>query len=239
MKFAIAKEHKDFYQAHGRIEFEGLLSSEQVRLFNQAIDDALAAKMEIPPSKIRHLTSEELFLQGHDLWRHHSELRKLVCQPKLAEIASQLVDKKPIRLAYDQLLPSRYQSPLLQPVQPQLYSSFLDQTSSLDSTSCIRGLLCGVIIALSSLEEPIEEEPGIPSLFPKEAGHMIFLNPEKPLNWSQLYQFPGKRFYLIAYCQAQSFYEPQLQDPHAHELKQLGYIFNDRLSDKKHPILYR
>ncbi len=49
MKFAITKDHRNFFQKHGWIEFEGLLSDDQLKTANQAIDQALAARLSVTP----------------------------------------------------------------------------------------------------------------------------------------------------------------------------------------------
>lgn len=248
MKFYIAKEHKEFFDRQGLIEFDGLFSDEALHQFNQTVDDALRVKMEIPKGRIPHLTSDQLFVQGRDLWRYQTELRKIVFQTKLAEIASQLIDKKPLRIGYDQLFPARYQQASFLPQKTLLkpvYTPFLEQITTLETISCIQGVLCGVMIALTSPDEepqsPVNEESHEKKVdvFSFTKGNAIFFHPETRIDLSAFNSHPGQRYYMIVYAQPTSFYQLQPADPQTHDLKQLGYIFNDRLSDKMHPIIYR
>jgi hypothetical protein len=229
MKISIAKEHKDFFEKEGWIEFEELLTSSQLNQFNQAIDFALKAKLNTTPEKIKRMTQEELYAAGRDLSRHEETLRKLVTQPKLAEIASSLVGIRPLRLGYDQLLPPFIPS-LFQDLTPQTYEKYIDNASTLEGTSCVKEVAVGLIICLG----PDDDEE---NLFNK--GSIIFFNPQAPLDLVRLKSHPDQRYLLIVYTESLANYILQVDDPHTHDLKNLGYVFNDKLRDKTHPIVYR
>lgn len=238
MKFAIAKEHRDFFHQQGIIEFEDFLTSDQVEGLNQAINQALASRMGIRPEKWHHVSAEQAFLHGRDLWRSSDELRKWTCQPRFAEIAAELVEKKPIRLGYDQLFPALY--PTQSMVKQAVYTPFIHQSTHLETISCLKGLVCGLMFCLSSPET--SAAPQLPEgidIFPRQPGYATFIHPHVLFNFHHLFQHLGQRFYLIVYTQALAHYYFQPQDPHTHQLKHLGYIFNDKLSDKLNPIVYR
>lgn len=243
MKFATAKEHRDFFQKQGWIEFEGILSNDQLTLANQAIDQVLAERLNTPLERLHLLPSEKIYLQGRDLWRSHAGLQKLAIQTRFAEIVAELIEKRPLRLGYDQCFPARHALPLASETA-SVYSHFLEKTLSLEAVSCLQGVACGVLFALggkespTSIEKSTEEREGI-DVFPSQPGHAIFFQPQVPINWSYLYTHPGQRFYLIVYTLASAYYQLQPQDPHTHALKRLGYVFNDKLSDKLNPIIYR
>jgi hypothetical protein len=243
MKFAIAKEHRVFFQKQGAIEFEGFFLQDQIHSLNSSVDQALARKAGIVKERVSHLSSDQVFAQGRDLWRQQEELRKFISQPRLLEIVADLIEKKPIRLGYDQLLPAQhgtgrpvYEEPL------KAYPKFLQQTITLENMSCIQGVLCGLLIALNAKAEqeplPLVNESVVNPFAVKE-GNILLIHPQTPLDLSRLFQAPGQRFYLVVYAQALSLYRLQEQDPHTHEWKNLGYVFNDKLSDKLHPIIYR
>jgi hypothetical protein len=240
MKFATAKEHRDFFQKQGWIEFEGLLSDSQLISVNQAIDQVLAERLNVSSDQV-HLTSpEKLYLQGHDLWRSHSILHKFVAQARFAEIIGELIEKKPLRLGCDQFFPFFYPGPFSKE-QGSVYSHFLNQTTSLEAVSCMQGVICGLLLALNEKEEfSSSEERGMEGIdiFPRKAGNVIFFQPTIPINWSHLCKHVGQRFYLIIYTSVIAHYRLQPQDPHTHALKRLGYVFNDKLSDKLNPIIY-
>lgn len=240
MKFATAKEHRDFFQKQGWIEFEDLLSNDQLTLINQAIDQVLAERLNVTPEQLRLLSSEKFYLQGHDLWRSHSFLQKIVTQVRFAEIASELIEKRSLRLGYDQLFSAYHQTSFSREISP-VYSGFLERIAPLDAVSCVQGVACGLLLGLEGKKEHSEEIIPLEGIdvFPSQAGRAIFFQPSVPINWSRLYTHLGQRFYLIVYAFASARYLLQPQDPHTHALKRLGYIFNDKLNDKLHPFVYR
>lgn len=245
MKFATAKEHRDFFQKYGWIEFEELLSQDQLALANQAINQTLMDRLNVSAEKLPLLSSEKIYLQGRDLWRSHPFLQKLVTQLRFAEIVSELIEKRPLRLGYDQLFSTSHQLPFASETST-VYTHFLENTASLEAVSCLQGVIGGLVLALGKKEHVLaEKEPltkdaieGI-DIFPSQSGNVIFFQPHVPVNWSRLYEHPEQRFYLIVYTMSVAHYQLQPQDPHTHALKRLGYVFNDKLNDKLHPIVYR
>jgi hypothetical protein len=243
MKFTVDKQHRDYFQKNGFIEFENFLSPDRLQLFNSAIDQSLVNRTSVPEHELRRLDSEQLFLQSRDMWRFSPELRKLICHPHLGEQVSELIEKKPIRLGYDQFFPAPpLQVSRFEKVQSK-YRLFLEQKTNLESISSITDILCGLMICLSksgSHEEKNELLPeGEVDLFPSKAGNAIFFQPELVVDFDQLFEHAGQRYYLIVYTHSTSLYHQQPNDPFGHALKHLGYIFNDRLSDKLNPIIYR
>lgn len=240
MKFATSKEHRDYFNQNGLIEFETFLSPEHVSQLNQSIDQALAQRLNCPSSQLKQMTSEQLFLNGRDVWRVEDKIRRLISQPHFGEIASELLGKKPIRLGYDQLLPARHYAAMK---RPSVYGTFLEQSASLEEISCLDHLLCGLIICLSPETEDSQPTDLPPlegmDIFPSQPGHAIFFQPQAKINLSSLYRHPGQRFYLVVYTQANAHYYLQLRDPHTYALKHLGYIFQDPLKDKLNPVVLR
>jgi hypothetical protein len=236
MKVAVAKQDRNFFQKKGWIEFEDFLTSDQVVLLHQTIDQALAERLQIPITKLSKQNAAICYLQGHDLWRQHAALHQFVIQTRFGEVINELIGKKILRLGYDQLFPSSSQA--------LLYAPFVAHTPSLDAVSSLNGIVCGVMIALEETEQPIageektHETEGI-DIFPSQRGYVRFFLPHLPINWSRLYKGYAERFYLIAYTRSLSFYHLEPKDPHTHALKHLGYIFNSQLTDKLNPIIYR
>jgi hypothetical protein len=235
MKNAVAKEHREFYKKNGWIEFENIFTKEQVELFNRLIDQALCEKLKIPEDKIVSITSENGFQHGRDLWRAHESLCKLVCLPRVGEIVSELIELKPLRLGFDQYLPPIAVNNIS---RNPLYSKFLKNEQSLENMSCIKGLVAGLILCLTPPKEKIEAEKAA-GLFPEDAGNVIIFNPLVPFNFADLTAHANQRYYLVGYAQNSSYYYLQPNDPHTHHLKKYGYIYNDKLSDKFNPIVYR
>lgn len=239
MKFALSKEHHDFFQNQGYIQFDGFLSKDQIDSLSHSIDKALEHKLNLDQSKISSLSAEQLFLQGRDLWRQNDELRKWACQQRFAATAAELTRKRMLRLGYDQLMPGQQPNHLL----TGSYQQFLDQEISLEAMSCVSNVACGLIISLSDgikkEEEPNASVQGI-DLFPFKTGNAVFVTPQTLINLRSIFQHTGQRFYFIIYTDQAAWYLLQPCDPHTHDWKQeLGYSFNEKLSDKRHPIVYR
>lgn len=239
MKFATAKEHRDFFQKHGWIEFEGLVLSEQLTQANQAIDQILAERLKTSPRQLSTLSSEDIYLQGRDLWRSNPFLQKWASQLRFAEIITELFDKRTLRLGYDQLFPTSHLPPSSQKnLSP--YAKFLEKTASLQTVSCFTHVACGLLLTLNGREESGQEEnvPETANIFSNHPGNVVFFQPQLLVQWSDLYAHVGQRFYLIVYTHASSHYQLEPQDPHTHDLKRLGYVFNEKLKDNLHPIVY-
>lgn len=238
MKFATNKEHRDFFQKQGWIEFEGLLSDEQLKLANQAIDQVLAERLEISPEKVYYSSSENKFLQGHDLWRSDEYLRKLTVQSRFAELVAELIEKRPLRLGYAQFFPT-----ILEKEKSMVYAPFLEKNHSLESVSSMRGVVCGLMIALGEEDsiDPEKEEQceGEIDIFPRQKGNVIVFLPNVGIHWNALKTQFNQRFYMIVYTAGLAQYQIMPEDPHAYALKRLGYIYHDQLNDRLNPIVYR
>lgn len=236
MKNAVAKEHRDFFQKEGWIEFEGIFTPAQINQYNSAIDEALSQRLKVTPAQLSKISSEKIFLQSRDLWRSSDVLRKLICHPKLAEIAVALTDQRLVRLGYDQLLPA---PPMKNVVNEQIYAPFLQKKVPLDDISCVKGLIGGVLIPLSpAIPESSDQNDG-PDLFSTTQGNVIIVSPTGLIDLKNLYRHPGSRYYLIVYADAFATYCMQPNDPQGSMLKSLGYVYNDKLLDRLHPIIYR
>lgn len=243
MKFATSKPHRDFFHKNGWIEFDDLLSEEQLSLANQAIDQVLEERLKISKQKLSTVSAEVAYAHGRDLWRSHSGLKKIAVQTKFGEITAELIETKPLRLGNDQvfIMPEK----ISVSSEPSVFSDFLNKTISLEEASCLHGVVSGVVFALNdgnadSVAEKASEQTqeGI-DVFPVKAGNAIFFRANVQVNWHCLSMHTGQRFYMIVYTESSSFYRLQPKDPHTHALKRLGYVFNDRLLDKLNPIVCR
>lgn len=100
MKFALAKEHREFYAHNHYIEFEGLISSSEMITLQEAVTGILAQRLK--PSSLSSRTPHELYLVGRDLWRSDPAMQKIVLKRSLAEIAAELFKHELLRIAFDQ-----------------------------------------------------------------------------------------------------------------------------------------
>jgi hypothetical protein len=238
MKFAIANEHRKFFQKNGWIEFDDLLSADQLAIMNREIDQVLATRLDTSPGNLKTFSSEQIFLKGHDLWRSSPSLSQCTLFPRFGEIATELIEKKPLRIGYDQLYPP---SNTISTLPASTYDSFLSRESSLDSMCCLTDVACGLIFALGESPSVVDgsDVAEAKSIFPGTQGHAVFFLPSLNIQWDAIGSSPQQRYYLIVYTRLSSRYVLQPADPHTHALKQLGYIFNDKLNDRHHPIVYR
>lgn len=237
MKFAIASEHRDFFLKSQRIEFESLISSDQLKLLNQAIDTVLAERLGIQIDQLPMQRSVKLFQAGHDLWRDHKEIKRISLQKQWAQFAADLTEQKALRIGYDQFFPSTSPTSHLNP-QNQ-YQQFLQRSSTLQETSCLQRVLCGLMLCLDQNENAEKTKIPPASVLPAQAGNAVFFQPDLKIDWTQIYNSSNGRYLLIVYTHPTSVYVYQEGDPHAHALKQWGYNFGDKLLEKWHPIVFR
>jgi hypothetical protein len=85
MKFALAKEHREFYAHHHFIEFENILSPEEIDSLCRLIKETLKKSAT-----------------KRDLWRQNPEIQKIILKRCFAEIAKELFKQPLIRIAFDQ-----------------------------------------------------------------------------------------------------------------------------------------
>ena len=236
MKFATASEHRDFFQKQGAIEFEGLISSEQLKQLNKEINSTLSAHLKIAPSDLKKQTSQTLFMNGRDLWRDQPNLKKIVWQKIFSEIAAELIEAKPLRLGFDQYFPSPSRFGLSDN-ESRSYDDLLNKKLPLIDISSLQGVLCGLMLCTFA---PVAEAEAIPGdIFSTTAGNGVFFAPETPLAFDRMRNLMGNNYLMLVYVQQTTVYVPGQEDPQTHALKKLGYTYGDKLNDKLNPIIYR
>lgn len=240
MKFVLAKEHRDFFTKKGWIEFEGVFSDTFIDQTNQQLYLSIAQRLGVPSDQLHKHPSEALFLEGRDLWRENPFLMKLVSHPQLASIASDLFQKKTLRLGCHQFFPAKGIL-LTERNQKKIYNLFLEQSATLEEVMSVDELVAGVMIALDdpSEETPLLEDESVIDPFPQKKGSVLFFRKDLKLDWQRLFAHPKQRYCLIVYTEPTAFYKFNPKDPLTHTLKHLGYTFNARLTDKLNPIVYR
>ena len=125
MGFGLVGDHHKFFKERGWIEFQDLVPTEK-----------LAAVQRGKGS------TEALFIGGHDLWRRHDAVAKLVCRKELSETASSLFETKPLRLAYDQFLPADRGAPIY-------CLPLCAPGATLTNTSSLQGVVGGLLLRFS------------------------------------------------------------------------------------------
>lgn len=219
VKYTVNVEHRDFFRKNGWIQFESLLTQNQVANWNLAIEHALSKRLHLPVEQIRKGPVEKLLNVGYDLWRDDDTLKKGVSIPSLAQVAFELTQIKPIRLGFDRLLMHDH------------FASYSQK--NFNEMSCINGLSILLLICLT--QGDAESDP----IFPNNAGSGIYFSPSFPFDFSQLASHPNQRYFLIGYADYYSQYLFNENDPFGHQLKNIGYVFGDPLKDDLHPIVLR
>lgn len=232
MKFAVASEHRDFFNKNGYIEFAELLSADQLARLNEDIRQALVNRLKLPSHAfLERLPPSELFNQGRDLWRELPAIRKMVFNPSFAEIAYEFCQERPLRIAFDQFFPaSMPKNGLSEKISN--YQKLLTATLSLKDLSPIQGTIGGLLICVKG-----DAQSPSTGIFPTTTGHGVFLSIEHPLDFNQLNSECD--YLMITYAIKKSVYIVNQNDPLGHALKQCGYTFGDALKDKHHPFVLR
>ncbi|MGA8164614.1 MAG: hypothetical protein WB791_06265 [Waddliaceae bacterium] len=247
MKFAVSQEQWSYFRQHKTIEFEGLFSDEEIVLFSREVEEGV--RRNLTADNNRHTSaaagagSEDVHKQepgksfeaGHNLWRVNPQIKDMISQSRFGAIVSQLIEKKPLRLGYDQFFPSLGEEN--EESEASRYREFLSTSRTLTQISSIQGILCGLFLSLSGNGRTLI--PGGEGLFPTVAGNGVFFAPNQPIPFPALLHRRGYAYYLIVYVQVNSVYVRNRGDPHFWKLNKAGYQFGDRLIDERNPLIYR
>lgn len=234
MKLAISREHRDFFQKHHSIEFEGLLDPTKLHDLVTNVKSTLTNRL----GPLDKRDSDALFSEGRDLWRISNPIKKIVTNPHFAEIASELTNQRVLRLGYTQYFPAPSSTSLN--IEKGPYATLLSKKSTLEEISSLQGVQCGLMICLKDESNAeIATLPESTEIFPLKAGNGVFFSPKAFINFPELYKRMGNQFLMIVYTQATAVYVHCENDPLAYSLRNVGYAFGDKLLDKRNPILYR
>lgn len=242
MKFAIVKQHLDFFYQRHYIEFENLLTPNEVESLTDGIKTVLANRLSTQPGKLSYQKLKTLYLNGFDTWRESDLVKKIALRPLFAEVASNLVKKKPLRIGFDQAFCTPSIEEDLEANMPPLFK----HDTTICQTSCLQGISCGLILHLSAPAVPahlselsIENDVKALIPIPRQAGSGIFFSPDMPLSLEHLMVMPGALQLLIVYTEDKTFYRLNNADPQTHLYKKMGYVFGDKLKNTTHPLIYR
>ncbi|MBS0603813.1 MAG: hypothetical protein JSS60_02115 [Verrucomicrobia bacterium] len=223
MRFALTADHREFFNKKSYIEFEQMLSSDQIAALRTNADEALAKRLRLPVAKLADKSSAELFQAGYDLWRDNDAIKKVVHKNAFATLASELFQITPIRSGFDQYI-----------ITSKGTAAPFAQAFSLQDSCCLSPLAGALILPLDDLMAPLSFFP-----MPLNAGNGLFISPSLPIPWPELFSTPGLRFIMIGFAIEKTFFRADTRDPHAVNLKLLGYVFNDHLKDSLHPLILR
>lgn len=245
MKFAVSQEHRSYFQKNHAIQFEDLISLRRLKEPLLAIEQTLTNRLKIKREQLDQQTSQALYMGGRDLWRSNEQIKRITFSSRLAEVAYDLVQSKPLRLAYDQFFQGI--SPAMVRVNRNSYTNLFHQPHTLAEVSCCQKVICGLMLCLSNenpdsdegSDEEISENPEGLNIFPTTPGNGVYFSPYFPIDFLDLCRKQQCRYLLIVYTHFHSFYVKEERDPHVHDWKRLGYLFGDKLNDKFNPIILR
>lgn len=220
MKLTVLNQHLAFYQQNGFIEFEDVISLEDLEKLTTEIDLKLAKRLEIPSNKLIKTPSYDIYRKGRDLFRDSDLIKSYSLKRNYAEIAKTLSNSNSLRIAYDQAIYSN-----------KVSENPLMEMASLEEISSFQGIVCGLIIRLNDIEDSEEL-----AFLPSKKGNITFFKPNTPLPLKYLFDKKNK-FFMIVYSMIKSIYKLNEHDPNKNYLKKFGYVFGDLLKDKFHPVV--
>lgn len=239
MRFALLKEHIQFFEEKGFLELEGLVKEKDVSQVRQDLENVLAERLSFSTSRLDESSLQKRIMQGRDVWRERESLQKFVGKRGFAELASSLMNCGVVRLAYDQAFFLGGHGSFKSSMDRTALPLFLQSSLTLKQVSGFQGRMLGLLLSFSGqpLEVSSQEEGFVP--FPSKAGNGVFFHETTPLSFPTLEECRDQNFLLIVYIEGNAFYAFNEKDPHLHVLKKFGYVFGDRLKEEFHPTLLR
>lgn len=245
MKFAIEGDHRQFFKKNQTLEIQGLLTENQLKEWNTQIEKSLAERLNTTPYKLSQELPSKIFSSGRDLFRSGDYLKKSILNSQFAEIASDLIEFRPLRFGFDQYYKTAPEN-LKDKEAFNPYKTLTELPRTLNEITCLQEVLCGLMICLSSEEvessetdESAETQEIKTSIFSKKAGNAVFFSPEALIDFNDLVSSKKASYLCLVYTHSLCIYFLEENDPQTHAFKHLGYVFGDRLNDKLNPIVYR
>lgn len=102
--YALSSDQIAFYQQFRFIKLKQVLDADTLAFFNEAISQRVAAMNQETRPLAERSTYGKAFLQLFNLWREDEVVKELVLSPRLAQIATELMQTNGVRLYHDQAL---------------------------------------------------------------------------------------------------------------------------------------
>jgi hypothetical protein len=225
MKIAVVGDQYAFFSQYGFIQFEALFAQELGELWLSA-ETALSErkKNDYSSSNIK----DETLLYGRDLAITSKDFQHRLFSSRVCQVAAQLLKKKSLRYAFDQL----WRVPISPCGDGPVGENF-----------CVTPLSLVALLSFDNIDHKRASSPKPFELvfddLPSKQGDVLFLRPD--VLWKV--RFPqeakGRTFFFLGFADEQLAYSYQLRDPHVHSLKQFGYIYGERLLETTHPFVVR
>lgn len=102
--YTLTQEQIDFYTTNKFIKLKNVLNNETLNYFNTIITDQVAKMNTAQTALEDRNTYGKAFLQLFNLWTENNMIKELVFSPRIASIATQLMQVSGVRLYHDQAL---------------------------------------------------------------------------------------------------------------------------------------
>lgn len=102
--YQLHQEQIDFYQENGYIKLKNVLNPKTLFYFNTLIAKKVEEYNQMNTPLEKRSTYGKAFLQIFNLWTKDDDIKRLVFSKRLAQIASQLMGTRGVRLYHDQAL---------------------------------------------------------------------------------------------------------------------------------------
>ena len=109
MKHELTEEQISFYRENGYIVIDGFLSAEELEIWRQCVDEAVANRddRKLADGRMRDGRDEyydRVFIQRINLWTDHEGMRRLMIDARLGKMAADLAGVDGMRIWHDQAL---------------------------------------------------------------------------------------------------------------------------------------
>ena len=109
MNTTVTQEQIDFYRANGFIVLHDFLTPEELETWREAVDGAVRRRGERrqlhhKDNKYKGTYYDYIFVQRVNLWMDSPEVRRLILDPRLGKLATELAGVDGMRIWHDQAL---------------------------------------------------------------------------------------------------------------------------------------
>tara|TARA_B100001123_G_scaffold443525_2_gene589798 strand:+ start:1505 stop:2317 length:813 start_codon:yes stop_codon:yes gene_type:complete len=111
MRTTLTREEAGSYRRDGYLVVPDLLDPDELRIWRQAVDEAVAEMVDRDPSSrvVRHNQANDsyysgVFVQCVNLWKTHESVRALVLDERLGKLATEVSGSTGVRLYHDHAL---------------------------------------------------------------------------------------------------------------------------------------
>ncbi len=225
MQIFLSPQQRSFFGKNKYIEFDGILSADEISLLKQTAENLLALRLKTTPEKLFSKSTIELFKAGRDLWLDNQKAKKQLIPMSLVQMAASLFQAASLRIGF-----THYIKVGRQPASPYPVAR-----APLREICSFNDPVGAVLIKLDAKKPAVSEEFPLP----QTEGSVLFLHPDFSFALDLLFNDPEQSYYLILFAPRNAIYILQKNDPLTHLLKKSGYAFGDALKDTTHPLVFR